>query len=339
MIGEDELAQLEGGYLINCARGGIVDEDALAEAVDDGILAGAALDSFAEEPLSQDSPLLDVEDIVLTPHLGAPRRRPHRRTSPSTPRRRCSRRSTTSPYSRHSTRPPSTRPRSRGSSRTSPPAETAGKVAAQLLDGRITGVETTYEGDIAEEDVDLVTASALKGVFEPLVVAGERGERASARRTRHRGHRVEDPPDRGLPEPRARHRPKRRRRDRGRGNAVRRRGRSDRPDRRVPSRRPVPYGHMLVARNTDEPGVIGLIGTVLGDYDVNIAGIQRQRPRDAGRRGAHRLQPRSGRAGRGHRGAARRRPDRRGHRDHAGRRRRAAGGVKNLAPRPERVAV
>jgi len=50
MIGEEELAQLEDGYVINCARGGIIDEPALAAAVEDGILRGAAIDVFAEEP-------------------------------------------------------------------------------------------------------------------------------------------------------------------------------------------------------------------------------------------------------------------------------------------------
>ncbi len=71
LIGEAELAQLEGGYVVNCARGGVVDEDALAEAVADGVLKGAAIDVFAEEPLPRDSPLLDVDGIVVTPHLGA----------------------------------------------------------------------------------------------------------------------------------------------------------------------------------------------------------------------------------------------------------------------------
>ncbi len=96
MIGEDELALLEGGYVVNCARGGIIDEPALAEAVEDGVLKGAALDVFGEEPLPEDSPLLDVEDIIVTPHL-ARRRRRHRRTSPPPRPNRSSPRPTASP--------------------------------------------------------------------------------------------------------------------------------------------------------------------------------------------------------------------------------------------------
>jgi D-3-phosphoglycerate dehydrogenase len=61
----------KGAILINAARGGLVDERAVAEAVRSGQLYGAAFDVFAEEPLAKDSPLLGVDNIVLTPHLGA----------------------------------------------------------------------------------------------------------------------------------------------------------------------------------------------------------------------------------------------------------------------------
>ena len=276
MIGEDELAQLEGGYLINCARGGIVDEDALAEAVDDGVLAGAALDSFAEEPLSQDSPLLDVEEIVLTPHLGASTEAAQENVAVDTAE---------AVLSAFDDNPVLTALNAPSVDETAFPriepyiavAETAGKVAAQLLDGRITSVETTYEGDIAEEDVELVTASALKGVFEPLEwqvnavnaprLAEERGIDVTESKTRqtddfqslvrvtvHNGEdsiAVEGTLFAGAD-------PRIVRIDGFRVDAV-------------------PYGHMLVARNTDEPGVIGLIGTVLGDHDVNIAGMYNAR--------------------------------------------------------------
>jgi D-3-phosphoglycerate dehydrogenase / 2-oxoglutarate reductase len=61
----------KGAYLINCARGGIVDELALAEALTSGHLNGAALDVFETEPLPADSPLLKCPNLVITPHLGA----------------------------------------------------------------------------------------------------------------------------------------------------------------------------------------------------------------------------------------------------------------------------
>ena len=61
----------KGSYLINCARGGIVDEAALAEALEDGTLAGAAMDVFATEPAPADHPLLALDNFLCTPHLGA----------------------------------------------------------------------------------------------------------------------------------------------------------------------------------------------------------------------------------------------------------------------------
>src|SRR5688572_28222212 len=61
----------QGAYIINAARGGLVDEAALLRLLDEGHLGGAALDTFATEPLQADSPLRAHEKLILTPHLGA----------------------------------------------------------------------------------------------------------------------------------------------------------------------------------------------------------------------------------------------------------------------------
>ncbi|MDX1494336.1 MAG: phosphoglycerate dehydrogenase [Longimicrobiales bacterium] len=72
MIGAEVLARMKkGAFLVNVARGGVVDEDALADALESGHLAGAALDVFEREPLEEDSRLRSVPNLVLTPHLGA----------------------------------------------------------------------------------------------------------------------------------------------------------------------------------------------------------------------------------------------------------------------------
>lgn len=69
MINRESLAGMKpGALLINCGRGGLVDTDALVESLRSGRLGGAALDVFEEEPLPADHPLLEMEQVVLTPH-------------------------------------------------------------------------------------------------------------------------------------------------------------------------------------------------------------------------------------------------------------------------------
>src|SRR5439155_15915186 len=72
LIGAAAFAKMKKGVrLINCARGGIVDEHALAAAIQDGTVAGGALDVFEQEPPPPDHPLLKLEKVICTPHLGA----------------------------------------------------------------------------------------------------------------------------------------------------------------------------------------------------------------------------------------------------------------------------
>src|SRR6056297_4325430 len=281
MIGSDELELLDDGFLINCARGGIVDEAALAEAVENGPMAGAALDVFAEEPLDDDSSLLDVDEVVVTPHLGASTEAAQENVAVDT---------ADQVVAALSDQPVLSALNAPSVDETAFPriepylslGETAGKVAAQLLGERIESIEVHYEGDIAEEDVDLVTASALKGVFEPLEwqvnavnaprLAEERGIEVTESKTRQTDDfqslvrvTVRNGDDEIAVEGTlfAGEDPRIVRIDGFRVDAV-------------------PYGHMLVARNTDEPGVIGLIGTVLGDHDVNIAGMYNARETQGG---------------------------------------------------------
>ncbi len=72
LIGESTLGRMKkGAFVLNVSRGGVVDETALAKALNNGRIAGAGLDVYEHEPLSPDSPLLDAPNLVLTPHLGA----------------------------------------------------------------------------------------------------------------------------------------------------------------------------------------------------------------------------------------------------------------------------
>ncbi len=272
MIGPAELAEMAGGYVVNCARGGVVDEAALAEAVADGTLAGAAVDVFAAEPVAPDNPLLDVEDVVVTPHLGASTAEAQENVATSI---------ADQVAAALAERPVANALNAPSIDETAfervqpyvELAETAGRVAAQLLDERVEEVEVHYEGEIAAEDVDLVTASALQGVFSPTEwqvnavnaprVASERGVEVTEAKTRQ----SED--FRSLLTVEAT----------GTDASVTVSGTLFAGDDprivRIDGYRvdAIPGGRMVVTRNTDEPGVIGHIGSVMGAHDVNIAAM------------------------------------------------------------------
>ncbi len=75
LVGERELAAMrDDAYLVNVARGGVVDQDALVDALESGGLAGAALDVFEAEPLPEDSVLWGMDEVIVTPHAAAANR-------------------------------------------------------------------------------------------------------------------------------------------------------------------------------------------------------------------------------------------------------------------------
>jgi phosphoglycerate dehydrogenase-like enzyme len=72
IIGAEEIAMMkDGAYLVNTARGKVIDEEALIKALRNGNVKAAALDVFENEPLSPDNPLCEMDNVILTPHLGA----------------------------------------------------------------------------------------------------------------------------------------------------------------------------------------------------------------------------------------------------------------------------
>ncbi|MDZ7702111.1 MAG: phosphoglycerate dehydrogenase [Halobacteriales archaeon] len=281
LIGAAELERLAGGYVVNCARGGIVDEPALAAAVADGTLAGAAVDVFAEEPVDPDNPLLSTDGVVVTPHLGA---------STAAAQEAVAVDAAEQVLAALEGRPVANALNLPSMDATAferiepyvELAETAGKVATQLLGERIESVEVRYQGAVAEEDVEYVTAWALKGVFAPLEwqvnavnaprVAAERGvevEEVKARTSDEFQSLVTVTVGSD-----------------GRSLSVSGTLFADGDARivRVDGFRvdAVPYGRMVVTRNADVPGVLGLIGSVMGEFDVNIAGMFNAREKVGG---------------------------------------------------------
>ena len=156
--------------IINCARGGIINEEDLAEAVSAGKIAGAAIDVFINEPPTG-SALIKSDKIIVTPHLGASTIEAQinvaidiaheivavlngegAKSAVNIPAVRADVREYLEPYVRL--------------------AEISGKIAAALFEKSYDKIELEYNGDIAAKDVRTVTLAALKGVLQSAVGAG-----------------------------------------------------------------------------------------------------------------------------------------------------------------------
>jgi D-3-phosphoglycerate dehydrogenase len=252
--------------IINVARGGIVDEADLADAVKNGVIAGAALDVFSKEPMT-DSPLFGIDGIVVTPHLGA---------------------STTEAQDRAGDHiadqinlalagdfvPYAVNISAADANETMKPylplAERLGALFASAAAADITELEVIASGEIGAYDTSLLTLSAMKGFFGGRVdeqVTYVNAPQVAARL----GIEVKETKIAG-----------------GGGDYVNlvtlRAGTHSIAATLVGQRRQArivlvddhitdvpPSDHMLVVRNDDRPGVIGVVGTLLGNHDVNIA--------------------------------------------------------------------
>jgi len=281
LIGAAEIERMRDGVrLINVARGGIIDEAALAAAVRSGKVASAAVDVFLNEP-PVGSPLLDDPRIILTPHLGAstaeaPGTRHPRRCRPDggcPPRGRPARFAVNAPMLAGETL-----------SVIGPfmqTAETLGCLATQLAVGQVESIEISYWGEIAEHDVAPLRASVIAGLLRPIsdenvnivnadLVAHARGWNIEERlRPLHDSFvnlievQLKTSEDGITVGGTVEH---------GQAHVVL----IDGLDVDI---QPEPNSFLLACGNEDRPGMIGKVGTVLGNFDINIRSMQ------VGRRG------------------------------------------------------
>lgn len=274
LIGAAELRRMRRGVrVINCARGGLIDEGALLVALEEGHVGGAALDVFEEEP-PRENPLLGHPRVVVTPHLGASTDEAQRAIAVEVAEQ---------VLAALAGRPV------RGAVNAAPLQEEVwqrlrpfaelmrmlGVVARQLAEGQVLSVECVYEGEVASEQTDPLGASFLVGLLETMsdrpvnlvnaaVLARERGiELGEVRRESSEdfsslvrvrlattsGALVLGGTLFGRREPRITHL------DGYRIDLA-------------------PAPRMLFLWNVDRPGMIGRVGTILGRHQVNIAGMQ-----------------------------------------------------------------
>jgi D-3-phosphoglycerate dehydrogenase / 2-oxoglutarate reductase len=273
IIGARELARMKQGVLvINCARGGLVDERALYDAIKEGRVAGAALDVFEEEPPAATHPLLSLEQVIATPHLGASTKEAQEgvavivaeqmrdlfltgavRGAVNAPAVGAQELKALEPYIWL--------------------AERLGRLHAQVVDEPVRGVEIEYAGEVAALDSAPVTRAFLAGllrnmsarvnVVNALLIAEERGISVKVSQTHGRAGESREPLlTRVLTA------------EGGRTVAGALFGRGS--DGRVTEIdgfriEAVPAGNIVLTRNSDVPGVVGRVGTILGERGVNIS--------------------------------------------------------------------
>lgn len=278
MISHREFGMMKRGMrIVNCARGGIIDEMALLEALEQGVVAGAAFDVFEEEPPSPDHPFLHHPKVVVTPHLGASTIEAQENVAIDV-----------SEQVLHILRGEPFKnavnmPHIPGDTLTKVEpflslANRLGSAIAQMTDGAVQEIVVDYEGELASYDTALITRYAVSGVLtqhlgqgrvnmvNAFQLAQERGVQITEQSSSNNANQnfanlitltlktaEETRWVSGTLQP-------------GHGGKMVRIG-------------PYPVdvamsGYVLLISHKDVPGTIGRVGTVLGDHEINIATMQ-----------------------------------------------------------------
>jgi D-3-phosphoglycerate dehydrogenase len=279
IMGREAIASMrDGARLINAARGALVDEDALVEAIRSGKLAGAALDVFSSEPYS--GPLLELDEVVVTPHLAASTDEAQDRAgvivaeqivaalegglvtnAVNIPVVDAADLEMLGPFI--------------------PLAAKLGRLAVELEGGWPKRVVVAAHGPLSEYDTRLLTVAALNGIFQGRVdqavnyvnapvIAAERGIAVSEERFRGSRDYM------NLVEVRA--------------DGVAVSGTTIGPEPRLFLAGALGFSidielaaNLVFLRYTDMPGVIGRVGTMFGEHGVNIANMAVSRTHEAGK--------------------------------------------------------
>ncbi|MCB1214781.1 MAG: phosphoglycerate dehydrogenase [Deltaproteobacteria bacterium] len=274
LINADSFAKMKDGvFIINCARGGIVDEEALLQALNSGKVAGAGLDVFVKEPPEANSPLVQHPKVVCTPHLGASTdeaqvnvavevaqqvvdylQRGEIRNAINFPSLSGELAKVLKPYSKL--------------------AEALGKLLGHYAEGTPKEIHLEFAGEIKEYPLGSLTAAALKGFLQThLSEEGQVNYVNAPFLAKERGISVKE-----IKVSEAK----------GYTNLLQFKVLSDQGEHRVSGTvfgtehprlirlddfylEAEPKGCLLMVKNQDKPGVIGKIGTTLGERNINIS--------------------------------------------------------------------
>ncbi|MDD5692407.1 MAG: phosphoglycerate dehydrogenase [Candidatus Omnitrophica bacterium] len=284
MISDKEFALMKKGVrIINCARGGIIDEPALVKALKEGKAAGAAMDVFESEPLSPENELLKMDNVIITPHLGASTEEAQVnvavevaeivrdallgrgiRNAANYPCLEAEVCKILNPYVNL--------------------AEKLGLFAAQLVEGRFQELNINYSGEITAYDLSPVTMALAKGVLSPILketvnfvnavsLLKDRGIKLRESKSAQEGEFV---------------------------NLIQLEIKTDKESKSLcgtlsSNSQPrivkiddyylelYPIGEMVFIRNWDKPGLIGSLGTLMGKEGINIAAMTFGRDKPGGK--------------------------------------------------------
>ena len=282
LLGEEELSKMKPGVrIVNTARGELIDEMALVRAIDEGRVAGAAIDVFREEPPGE-SPLVTHDRIIVTPHLGASTEEAQERVAVDVAEQVLA--VLRGEPALYAVNAPLVSAETMAVLRPFlDVAERTAALAVQLCEGQLDSVELVYLGEIADHDVTPLRAAAIKGLLGPVseenvtivnakLVAEHRGLRITERTgpagdfanllsvcvttdqgqttvagtAFHDGTHIEQVNDFWVDIPPG-------------------------------------DGYLLFCENVDRPGMVGAVGEFLGQHDINISFMRLGREKVRGR--------------------------------------------------------
>ena len=275
LIGDEALRKVKPTVrIINAARGGIVDEQALATAITEGRVAGAGIDVYAKEPCT-DSPLFAFEQVVATPHLGASTDEAQEKAGIAVAKSvRLALAGELVPDAvnvQGGAIAEDVRPGL-------PLTEKLGRILTALAGELPATVTVEVRGEITENDVSVLELSALKGVFTDVVEDAVSYVNAPLF-AKERGLEIALVTDPDSPDHRNLVTVRGTLADGERRLGERHAGRSSRRPRRSSRSTATTWtsalaDHLAFLRYEDRPGVVGVVGRILGDAGVNIAGMQ-----------------------------------------------------------------
>lgn len=274
MFNKENMARMKKGVrLINCARGGIINEEDLAQAVKEGIVAGAAIDVYTSEPIPADFPLIGLPGVVLTPHLGASTVEAQVGVSLDVAEGICAALKGEPVMTAVNMAPVSPQVM-----KVIKPffdlAERLGCMAGALADGAVRTIEAEYTGEITDVNTKLLTTAVVKGMLNPILETNVNYVNAPSL-AKERGITVREVKNKEAA---------------NFSNLITVKATTDK--RTVTLQGALfghegrivaidgyrvdvdPHKHILLCPHINRPGVIGKVGSIMGDAGINISGMQ-----------------------------------------------------------------